>query len=239
MDRASDYESAGWGFKSLWAHHLKSPYLLTFRPKHPCLTTKQYSHLVPDALRKAKVKIYMSIIFFDVETTGLSYNFHSVVSFACIIRDSNEEELTVQRFYYPDPEKEISYRAIEVNSLTNEKISSLRNGDSYPEYFKNDRYIEKIFENHADILVGHNINFDIRFINTAFGQNSKINKKLAEAKIFCTMENNKRNGKSLKLHEVCKLYKIEIAPESFHDSLWDTIAVKEIFDKMKKNKKED
>lgn len=179
----------------------------------------------------------MSIIFFDVETTGFSYNLHSVVSFACIIRDSNGEELTVQRFYYPDPEKEVSYRAIEVNSLTNKKISSLRNGDSYPEYFKNDSYIEKIFENHADFLVGHNINFDIRFINTAFGQNSKINKKLVEAKRFCTMENNKRNGKALKLHEVCKLYKIEIASESFHNSLWDTIAVKEVFDKMKKYKK--
>lgn len=178
----------------------------------------------------------MSIIFFDVETTGFSHKLHSVLSFACIVRDNNGEEITVQRFYYPDPDKEISNRAIEVNSLTNEEISSLRNGDSYPEYFKDDSHIEKIFEDHADLLVGHNVNFDIRFIISAFGQNGSINRKLVKAKIFCTMENNKRNGKPLKLHEVCKLYKIEIAPGNFHNALWDTIAVKEIFDKMKKYK---
>ena len=179
----------------------------------------------------------MSIIFFDVETTGFSHNLHSVVSFSCIIRDNNGEELTVQRFYYPDPEKGVSNRAIEVNSLTNKEISSLRNGDSYPEYFKDDSYIEKIFENHADLLVGHNVNFDIRFIMSAFGQNININEKIEKAKRFCTMENNKRNGKTLKLHDVCKLYKIEIAPGNFHNALWDTIAVKEIFDKMKKYKR--
>jgi DNA polymerase-3 subunit epsilon len=173
----------------------------------------------------------MSIIFFDVETSGLSPKLHSVLSFACIIRDNNEKETIVQRFYYPDPNKEISNIAIDVNGLTDEKISSLRSNDSYPEYFKDDSYIEKIFKNYADLLVGHNVNFDISFIVSAF---QNINKKIENTERFCTMKNNKRNGKTLKLDKVCELYKIEIAPGNFHDALWDTKAVKEIYDKMKK-----
>ena len=151
----------------------------------------------------------------------------SGINFACIIREDNGKEHTIQRFYYPDPLKEVSYHAIKINNLTNEKISNLRDNNSYSIYFKDDEYIETIFEDNVNLLVGHNIKFDINFISSAFRQNSKVNKILASARRFCTMENNKRNGKTLNLQEVCKLYNIEIDPENYHNALWDTIAVKE------------
>ena len=57
----------------------------------------------------------MSIVFLDTETTGFSYSSHSVLNFACIIREDNGKEHTIQRFYYPDPLKEVSYHAIKIN----------------------------------------------------------------------------------------------------------------------------
>jgi DNA polymerase III alpha subunit (gram-positive type) len=176
----------------------------------------------------------MAIIFFDTETTGLSYNNHSVLNFACILREDDGTEHTIERFYYPDPLKEVDYHAINVNKLTDRNIKKLRGACSYPDYFKDDIEMETVFEGGIGLMVGHNITFDINFILAAFSGNDKVRKTFNGAKKFCTMRENKRDGKPLKLSVVCDLtYNIDIDSKNYHNALWDTIAAKEIYDRMK------
>lgn len=174
----------------------------------------------------------MPIIFFDTETTGLSHNSHSVLNFACIIRHEDGEEHTIQRFYYPDPFKEVTPQAIKVNKLTDNNIANLRGSSSYPDYFKDDREIEKIFEGNVNLLVAHNITFDINFLLSAFGGNHKVHNTFKNAKRFCTMKENMKSGRTLKLSAVCDLYNINIDSKNYHNALWDTIAAREIYDRM-------
>jgi len=47
------------------------------------------------------------------------------------------------------------------------------------------------------------------------------------------MKENIKNGKTLKLSAVCNLYNINIDSKNYHNALWDTIAVKKIYDSMK------
>ena len=111
------------------------------------------------------------IIVFDTETTGLNpYGNDEILQLAII--NGNGEEL-FSSYIKPDLRKTWA-KAAEVNGITPRMVK-----DS-PHFEEVEEKVQEIFDS-ADVIVGYNVEFDIRFIEAS---GIKINKK---AKIFDVM----------------------------------------------------
>ena len=101
----------------------------------------------------------IEFVIFDVETTGLSpYSGDRIVEIAAVkLKDSK----IVGRFETMlDPQREISYEAFSVNGITPEMLSGApRAEEVLPDIF---HFIKNAY------LVGHNIKFDLNFLNNEF-----------------------------------------------------------------------
>lgn len=168
-----------------------------------------------------------SFIVFDLETNGL-YSRCSVLSIGAIkyeyLREENiiKEISRLNRFYYPksgnfDPE------ACAVNGLSESIINANRAGQQYPEYFSDDSDVVAFFQD-IDGLVGHNISFDLKFINF-----------IPETiKTFCTMNVFRKafNGLPYKLYDVADYFKFDYNKNNLHNSIYDAELTSKIFFKI-------
>jgi DNA polymerase III epsilon subunit-like protein len=202
-------------------------------------TLPLYIHSIVQARRKQVNKV---VIFFDVETNGLSKN-SSVLSMSAIKArfngtDIGDVEGTFSRFYYRNPGEMENADAIAVNGLTDEEIRRNRGNAQYPECFKEDAGFA-VFCSGVRHFVGHNIAFDQKFLAFSLPHT------------FCTMRENTNiiklmrwSGKGYKfprLKEAAEYYQIEIDEQHLHGSDYDTFLTCEIFKRMlnhKRTKKE-
>lgn len=163
------------------------------------------------------------IIFVDVETTG----FHSadrVVSLAAILLET--APLTNGRFqmkcchFVCDPGKKSHPRAEEVHGYTDWVLRHQPNFDEYSESFL-------ALANNADLLVAHNADFDVTFINRELAHCDRQSLTLP---VYCTMQGYRRLnlGGRATLSEVCK--RIGIAREGkLHGALEDAYLAMRVF----------
>jgi DNA polymerase-3 subunit epsilon len=178
----------------------------------------------------------MKMIFFDTETTGIRPG--SICQLSYISVDTSvKPNTTVGRniFFTVDY---IEPGAEEVHGFSVEALYSLSNGNYFEDCYES--FIEDF--RGADILIGHNVNFDIKFlVHELEGCGEELNPKHS----FCTMNYYKdvcklssaRGGyKQPKLVEVVKF--LELIDEdidamtvkffgetgSFHDARFDTTA---------------
>lgn len=180
------------------------------------------------------------VIFFDTETTGLSSTNDRLVQIAWILVDIETNSEMSRGSYIIKPSGfDIPYRATEKHGI--DTILANRKGEP----------LEKVMNlfnadlNHADILAGHNIPFDIKMISAEF-----IRLKLATTPLkkpsICTMRLStnwcripKFNGgygfKWPSLQELhFKLFGEDF--ENAHDALADILATKKCFDQLLKLK---
>jgi DNA polymerase-3 subunit epsilon len=172
------------------------------------------------------------LIFFDVETNGLSGN-SSVLSIAAIkaVFDGNgidTIEGNFSRFYYRNPGERESREALAVNGLTDEVIRAKRGNAGYAEQFRYDDDFP-IFCAGVNHYVAHNIAFDRKFVPFPLKH------------CFCTM---RENTNIIKIKRYCGGFKYPrlsetaeyygLAPETgkLHGSDYDTWLTREIFKKM-------
>jgi DNA polymerase-3 subunit epsilon len=168
------------------------------------------------------------IVFFDVETNGLSGS-SSVLSIAAVkaLFDGKDIDIAEEfsRFYYRKPGEPENREALAVNGLTDAAIRKKRGQDRYAEHFHHDPDFA-IFCAGVHHYVGHNIAFDRKFIPFPLKY------------CFCTMKENttvikiKRpygGFKYPRLSEAAEFY--GLAPESdrLHGSDYDTRLTYEIF----------
>ncbi|MDR2070290.1 MAG: 3'-5' exonuclease [Treponema sp.] len=172
------------------------------------------------------------VIFFDVETNGLSGD-SSVLSMGAIKTwfdgtDIGAVEETFSRFYYRNPGEPENAGAIRVNGLTDEVIRRNRGDALYPEQFKYDRDFP-IFCSGVRHFVGHNIAFDQKFLAFSLPHT------------FCTMRENTNIIKLIRwaggykfprLKEAADYYQIEIDEHQLHGSDYDAFLTYEIFKRM-------
>lgn len=178
----------------------------------------------------------MKMIFFDTETTGLKPG--SICQLSYIMVDTSEKPTkTIGKNVFFTVEY-IEPSAQEIHGFSVEDLYELSNG----QYFE-DRLEEFLMDfQTADVLIGHNINFDLKFLKYELeGCGEELNPK----HIFCTMnyyknicniKNSRGECKAPKLQEaarflnitenhidtLCKKYFQEAG--NFHDARFDTTA---------------
>lgn len=174
----------------------------------------------------------MRTIIFDTETTDI--NPGDICQIAYIVIDNGIKA----RNYYFEVDH-INPSAEKVHGLSVEKLHELSGGKRFKDHIDE---IEKDFAN-ADIVAGHNVSFDIKFLREEF---RRCNKNFTYDREFCTMKHftnickiKKNDGKYKypKLEELINFFEIsdkEIVDKTvslfaslendYHDARFDTVA---------------
>lgn len=181
----------------------------------------------------------MKMLLFDTETTDLNPGQIGQLSYLIIDMENMENKIEGKNFFFSV--NYVNPSASAVTGLTREKLCELSGDKIFSDY------LEEIFEDftNVDMIIAHNINFDIKFITAEFKRcgyefkpkltfcsmkyytdickipskhkpDSYKFPKLEEAINFVGIDNEKVN-------ELCKkIYKGSEA--SFHDSRYDIVA---------------
>lgn len=178
----------------------------------------------------------MKLLFFDTETTSIRPGSICQLSYIIINTDKKPQETVGKNFFFAVDEMDPS--AEKVHGFSIEKLYELSNG-MYFEDLVNDFYNDFL---EADFVIGHNVNFDIKFISHELEGMGEYYKPKDS---FCTMNYYKdvckllkANGsfKNPKLEEVVKFLNIskeKISQTSdnlfqgsgnYHDARFDTTA---------------
>lgn len=172
----------------------------------------------------------MKLLFFDTETSDITPG--SICELSYIIADIDKKQLYGRNFFFAVDK--VSKGAFDVHGLSVEKLKELSNGKRFCDFAKE---IYKDFAN-ADVLIGHNVNFDIRYIDTEFdrvGMTAPNKETFDSMKFYTNICNIKKNGRTKwpKLEEVIKFLEIDNSKietfcnkvfngcSGFHDSRFD------------------
>ncbi len=178
----------------------------------------------------------MKLLFFDTETTSIKPGSICQLSYITVDADVKPQITQGKNFFFTVDEMDPS--AEEIHGFSLEKLYDLSNGQYFEDLafdFIND------FKN-ADFLIGHNVNFDVRFLKHEL---FTLGEYFEPKNIFCTMAYYKEickipkaNGeiKNPKLSEVIDFLHVtpnKIAETSeklfegsgnYHDARFDTAA---------------
>ncbi len=171
------------------------------------------------------------VVCFDTETTN-EYNAFAV-SIALILY--NIETETVEKEFYSlvNPLADISYGATEVHGIS---IEDVRNEKTFEEL---EQEITSIFRE-ADMLIGHNVEFDLKVMEREYERINKVN-PLVNVPYFDTMKLGKNTIKALdikgkvkapRLEEAVAFYGIEEPEGMYHNALVDTDMCLRVFRHM-------
>ena len=194
----------------------------------------------------------MKILFFDTETTGLpkdydepytnSDNWTRLVQLSWIIEDSNKKELEERDFIIKPDGFVIPEKATKIHHIRHDWAE--RNGKDL--FFVLHEFYSYLME--ADLLVGHNIDFDINIVaaevfrlENKFPGLKYLAERLHSMPIFCTMETGKYYTKietdysdDYKWPKLIELYRHLFGCnfKGAHNSLDDIRATRECFWEM-------
>ncbi len=163
------------------------------------------------------------MVFFDIETTGLSPNFHKIIEFAAIIVENNL--IKEKKSFLIKSENKLSEHTQKLTQISQEEYD--KNAINIDVALKE---IKNVFQD--AILIAHNINFDISFINQAFALKKwkKINNPTID-----TLNLSRHLDSKLRQHrlgKVAKRYKIHYLKSQAHRAIYDTKVLQQIFEAM-------
>lgn len=199
----------------------------------------------------------MKILFFDTETTGLPVYFYEpytntenwprLVQLSWILEDTETHEVTEHDFIIKPDGFIIPFAATKIHHITHDWAE--RNGKPIKSVLT--KFDLDILQ--ADLLVGHNIEFDLNIVAAEFYRLKKYNKgvfgtgtinqiinKLLSKPIFCTMETGTYYTKietyngDYKWPKLIELYRHLFGHDfkGAHNSLDDIRATRECFWEM-------
>jgi DNA polymerase III subunit epsilon len=183
------------------------------------------------------------MIFFDTETTGLRPGSICQLSYIKVNTEVKPHLYKGKNFYFTV--EEIEAEAERVHGMSVEDLYELSGGTYFEDSF------EEIYEDFldADILIGHNVNFDINFLTHEMegcGEELIVNKTLCTMnyyKTICRLPGSRGDYKRPKLEEVIKFLNIKqeditltckkyfeysdnkLNGNGYHDARYDTAAV--------------
>ncbi|WP_088105127.1 PolC-type DNA polymerase III [Halalkalibacter urbisdiaboli] len=165
-------------------------------------------------------------VVFDVETTGLSAVYNTIIELAAVKVKGGE---IIDRFEsFADPHEPLSNTIIELTGITDDMLKG------QPE-------VEEVLKKFRDfvgdsILVAHNASFDMGFLNVGY---QKIGLGEAENPVIDTLELGRFLYPELKNHRLntlCKKFDIELV--SHHRAIYDAEATGYLLWKMVKDANE-
>lgn len=163
------------------------------------------------------------VLVLDLETNGLSsrYSVLSVTAEKYLHFHPELERIgRFHRFYFSRESE--NPEAIRVNGLTRERLEQEREGKGWPTYFDEDyEFLE--FCRGIDLVVGHNIHFDLKFLPYLSGVDW-----------FCTMKSH-TYGKFPSLERLARRYRIPVHPGRLHQGDYDVALTVEIFRRILKD----
>ena len=163
----------------------------------------------------------MREICFDTETTGLkTEEGDRVIEIGCVeIIDGKQTENYFHE--YLNPEREISDESVRITGITAEFLADKpvfrEIADKFLEYIGND-----------SILVAHNANFDMKFMNNEYAiigmppvKNKVIDSLAIAKKRFPGQKNN--------LDALCKRFNVDASKRTLHGALLDAQLLAEVY----------
>ena len=174
------------------------------------------------------------LLWFDCETTGLDPKKHEIIQIAGIIEIDG---IIVDQFDLrcaPENPENVESRALEVQGRTLEEVMAWPSSKKMYEQVlaKFDRHIDKLTITDKMLPCGHNVQFDIGFLNSLFRKN--YNKFLFSYFMYAPIDTLvmtaicrmlglanpvDKNGKPInKLDALCDVFNI---PRGGHDALGD------------------
>ena len=189
----------------------------------------------------------MNKIIFDTETTGMPTNWNAadddtdcwprIVEIAWIIFDKNDDILFEKKYIIKPDNFLIPIRVSNIYGITTEIAH--REGVEIEKVL--DEFLEDL--KNTNVLIAHNIDFDYPILNCEF-KRLKLNTKLNQLSIFCTMKTSEiclfcdlgRDGKKWpKLKELhIKLFGSSFA--NAHSALVDAKITAKCFLELKRRK---
>ncbi len=165
------------------------------------------------------LKDYMYVVL-DIETTGLDSENHEIIEIYAFLVE--KERITKQFHRLINPGYFIPKRITEITGITN---AMLVGQPSMREIiYELDDFIKDY------IIIGHNINFDLSFLNRAY--KLYLHKKISSPSI-CTLELARKlmpNLKSYKLSALADYFNIKY--EKLHRAKHDAFLTYNIFNKL-------
>ncbi|MEC2076943.1 PolC-type DNA polymerase III [Metabacillus fastidiosus] len=163
-------------------------------------------------------------VVFDVETTGLSAVYDTIIELAAVKVRGGE---IIDRFEsFANPHHPLSAKTIELTGITDDMVRDAPNVDAVLQKFK--EWIGN------DVLVAHNASFDMGFLNVGYKNLLKTGK--AENPVIDTLELGRFLYPELKNHRLntlCKRFDIELTQH--HRAIYDAEATGYLLIKMLKD----
>lgn len=163
-----------------------------------------------------------SYVVFDLETTGLSANFNEIIEFGYTIVENNE--IVKSDTILIKPENLVPDHIIEITNITNEMLVDK------PVLKDKIREIQEIIKDR--VLVAHNANFDISFLQAAF---KKFNLSEITNPVIDTLQLARILNSELKFYRlgsVCRAYSVKYDSETAHRADYDAEVLAQVFIKM-------
>lgn len=182
----------------------------------------------------------MKILFFDIETTGLSPADHAIIQLSCIADIDGEVKGVFNESIAPFPGAKISDHALDTNGKTWEEIK----GYQAPiEAFRKltaflDTYVSKFDSKDKFFLCGYNnAAFDNPFLRRFFERNfskffgSYFWSNSLDAMVLATnhLAHSRPLMENFKLATVVKAAGLEVDENRLHDSLYDVELTRALF----------
>jgi len=178
----------------------------------------QSESIISPKIQEDLLKIFPGgVVFFDLETTGLSPLFDRVIEFAGIkvLRGSEPETLSM----LIKPDIEISEENSAIHGITNEDVANA------PSESETAPLIKEFIGNLP--LVAHNSKFDIGFLMSMY---HRCGIETDNNSVYCSCNLSRKLNKDAKNHRLstlCEQFKISL--ENHHRALDDTIACLQVF----------
>jgi len=179
------------------------------------------------------------IFWMDTETTGTEPSKHAILTLDALVEVDGEVIDQVRLKGAPDPDQEVVKEALEVNGLSREQILEF---PSSTEMYKSlmsalNSHINRYDSNDKFIVAGHNVKFDIAFLQELFAR--KSNKYFGAYFNYHTIDTmgmaqllhyaGRVNLPNFKLETLAKIFDV---PFVAHDSLEDIKTTKAVSERM-------
>ena len=216
------------------------------KKKQSLSSTKESSVQHNNTINYSKIEHSNRIIFFDTETTGLPRNYNAPVSdlenwprlvqLSWIVADANGDELKVKDFIIKPDGFTIPEDSSRVHGITTE--IAMRDGSPLQNVLA--EFVSDL--DTADIIVGHNVDFDKKIVGAEFLR-CNVQSKSLDKRTICTMKSSTNYcalpGKyGYKWPTLQELHN-KLFGESFddaHNSLNDIKATKKCFFELQKRR---